>query len=39
MQQKKIYKVLNRDVMISKSHDTILLQYEVHDTIFITIFK
>ncbi len=28
-----------RDVTISKSYDMILLRYEVHNTIFIMIFK
>ncbi len=29
----------SKDVTISKSYDTIISQYEVHDMIFIAIFK
>ncbi len=32
-------KYITGDVILSKSHDTIISQYEVHDTIFIAIFK
>ncbi len=35
-----VFKIkVSRDVTISKSHNTIFLRYEVHNTIFIAIFK